>query len=117
MNRVLPLARHVPWSGLRSRADGSARRLAVTSRYERILIIVDRVERIGRSITDSAAKLAMFLIAVVPAVAVHIILFQSRAPRPGLAFLFVFILGLFRICAFSGPFAFALGAIVARDSS
>lgn len=89
--------------------------MAVASRYERVLVLVEGIESFRRLVADAAAKLTVLLIAVVAAVAVHVGLFHADASlllRPRLVLLRT---RLLRICRSSGPFAFALRAVVARD--
>lgn len=95
LNGVFPLA------GITRRGFGARRGFgpSVTPGDERVLVVVDRVERVGRAVAYLAAQLAVLLVAVVAAVAVHVVV-------PGL----VLGVGAARAAA---P---TLGTVVARDA-
>lgn len=106
MGRVLSLARAGRRFGAAS--DG----LTVASRDERVLIVVDGVERVRRAIAHATARLTVLHIAVVPAVAVHVRL--GASPRLLLPLLPT--LRLFGVNAVPPrPLPLALGAVIPRD--
>lgn len=98
-----------------SRCRFRARRgsgLAVALRYHRVLVVIDGVEGISGSVADATAKLTVFLIAMVPTVAVHVVLLEARASGCFSGFLFVV-----GAVGAAGTLATTLGAVAARDAA